>query len=394
MVDRGEQVSVRTERADEGRVKVVWGDSTGARFPPYRLEIDWLSEKAEAARLALENLGTVYRAMRPDFTNAISELVKYGQALRRALFEDCLPDDRHAASEPQSWFDSIIANSVIPVTINVYADPILPIPWGVLHDETAVEMDGDTNADCSGFWAIRHQVATLYNGMAPQRLWKHRPAKEVMLLSGLHQEAFDSIVQHLKQEQREFIGAFLDKPVGRAFTTQGCRQRWQQVGDRDCVIYLFGHATGSELKFSDEDLLTAITFRNLFRRESRVLRPESETSYVLTFLNGCASVSGQEAESFLMATADPGFCGYIGAEAVVPDRFALLYGQEFLYLLLIEGLSVREAMTRLLRKHTPMALFYGCYAHPDFAVTREDSSVKLPADFDFCNFLASAGKCT
>ena len=31
--------------------------------------------------------------------------------------------------------------------------------------------------------------------------------------------------------------------------------------------------------------------------------------------------AGEDAEGFLMATAEPGFCGFIGAEASVPDRF-------------------------------------------------------------------------
>jgi hypothetical protein len=222
--------------------------------------------------------------------------------------------------------------------------------------------------------------------MAPQPLRTARPAQNVRLLSAVNQAVFESTYEHLDPMHQNFITAFLDRPVGRAFSTRGCRERWKQVGDSDCVMHFFGHASGSELRFSETDLLTANSFRSVFRRESRVVRSRTEPTYVLTFLNGCASVSGQDAESFLVATADPGFCGFIGAEAIVPDRFALLFGQELLYCLMVEGLSVRQAMSRLWAKHKPMALFYGCYAHPNFAISRDDEHPPLPQGFDLRNF--------
>jgi hypothetical protein len=384
-----EQISIRTERAGEDRVKVVWSDSTGARFPPYRLLSKSLRDKVKDVRLALEKLTAAYIHPRPDFVEATAGLALRGHQLRMALFNDYPPEDHNAVSEPQAWFESLIRDRANSVIITVHADPILPIPWGLLHEHGRAPLGGDDLYD--GFWALRHEIATIYSGMAPQSFQTARPAQNVKLLSGLDQAVFDNIRRQLDPEQRDFISSFLDRPVGRAFSSQGCRERWQQVGYNHCVIHFFGHATGSELRFSEADLLTVSNFRALFRRESRVVRAYPEPVFVLTFLNGCSSVSGEDAESFLMATADPGFCGFIGTEAAVPDAFAILFGQELLYTLLVEGLSVREAMSLLWRKHKPMALLYGCYAHPNFTVARDEKHPPLPVGFDLCNFHRGIG---
>ena len=236
------------------------------------------------------------------------------------------------------------------------------------------------------FWAISHQVTVLYNGMKPQYLKQPRVAENMRFLAALNQEVFERTCNSLSMQQRDFITQFLDRPVGRAFSTIGCRQRWQQVGNSDCILYFFGHASGSEIQFSDSDKLTPGGFRALFNRDSRVVRERTAPIYVLTILNGCASVSGHDIDSFLSATASPGFCGYIGAEAVVPDRFAILFGQELLHGLLIEGKPLGEAISRLWRKHRPLGLLYGCYAHPDFTIESSDRTIRLPPDFKVANF--------
>jgi hypothetical protein len=380
-----EHISISTERIDNDLVKIVWRDlMTGLSFEPYQVYRKELNKKGARTRAALELLQIEYLKIRPNYSEPIAELTARGHELYTALFEDCRPEDKrtYKAAEARDWFEGLNA-SKSSVVVTVHADPVLPIPWGLLHERGPT---ADGSDPCEGFWALRHQVAALYNGMSPQRLRTARPSQNVMLLSALNQEIYEKTKQHLDCKQQEFLSAFLDRPVGRAFSTHGCSVRWQEVGDKDCVIHFFGHASGSELRFSDSDLLTAGSFRGLFRRESRVVRPRIEPVYVLSILNGCASVSGKGADSFLIATADPGFCGFIGAEAVVPDRFALMFGQELLHALMVEGVPVRRAMTQLWQKHRPMALFYGCYAHPDFAITRSKEYLSLPPGFEIRNY--------
>jgi hypothetical protein len=378
-----EHIGIRIERDGGDRVKIVWSDSTGAQFPPYRLVRQWLRDKSDRSRAALQFLRAAYLHPKPDFAEGVAALANHGRELRMALFNDCPPEDRNAAEEPRRWFDSLCRDTKRSIVITVHADPILPIPWGLLHEGAATSISADPY---HGFWALRFSVATLYNGMKPRHLENPRPTHNVRLLSAINQAVFDSTRKHLGDAQRSFISAFLERPVGMAFSTAGCRERWREVGDRDCIIYFYGHASGVALQLAANDTLTASGFRSLFGRESGVIRTRVEPGYVLTVLNGCATVTGPDADSFLLATADPGFCGFVGAEAIVPDRFALLFGQELLYCLLTEGLSVREAMSRLWIKHNPMALFYGCYAHPKFAVARDSTHAPLPMDFDSRNF--------
>ena len=49
-------------------------------------------------------------------------------------------------------------------------------------------------------------------------------------------------------------------------------------------------------------------------------------------------------------------------------------------------------MHSLWKKHRPMGLFYGCYAHPSFTIEPNlEISNALPRDFDCCNFTTEAG---
>jgi hypothetical protein len=383
-----EQISVRMEQAGEHHVKVVWSDSKGLRFPPYRLYRKWLAEKAAAARSALGDLRAEYLRETPRFDPVLETLAQRGAELLTALFNDHVPEDSFAAIEPRDWFADVTQGGNDPIQIMAYADPVLPIPWGLLHSGFPANRSG---CIYDSFWAIRHNVVALYGGMSPQTFRVARPAENIRLLTGLNQEVFERTKLYLDPVQQNYIVSFLDRSVGLAFTSAGCRKRWEEVGDNDCLFHFFGHASGSELRFSDTDVLTASGFRGLFYRQSRVVRPRSDSGYILSFLNGCASVSGHDSESFLVATAYPGFCGFIGAEAIVPDRFALLFGQELLHCLLDDGLSVREAMSQLWLKHRPMGLFYGCYAHPDFKVTRANPYIPLPSAFGPANFRRGLG---
>jgi hypothetical protein len=85
---------------------------------------------------------------RPNFTEAIATLADRGRDLRVALFEDCPPEDRNAAYEPLAWFEDLIRSGTNSVMITVHADPILPIPWGLLHEYGVVAGGGDPCDGC------------------------------------------------------------------------------------------------------------------------------------------------------------------------------------------------------------------------------------------------------
>ncbi len=115
-------------------------------------------------------VGIAYLNPRQDFRAATAILADRGHELRSALFEDCLPEDRNAANEVQDWFDSLVRDPAKSFLMTVHADPILPVPWGLVH-ESGTFVDGSDVYE--SFWALRHNVVALYNGMAPRR---HRNA--------------------------------------------------------------------------------------------------------------------------------------------------------------------------------------------------------------------------
>jgi hypothetical protein len=349
-------VSLRVGRVVDGRIRVTWGDGF-TTYPSYDVNASWIKSKVVAVRSALEALGGTYRQARPDNETAMAELAKQGHNLRKALFRDRFAEDAATADEVLAWFEGLG-----PVTVTVNADASLPVPWGALHENGAPGEDTYEN-----FWAPRFKVAAVYSGM--RALPGRRTAGAAKLLAGLNQEVYGRTQALLDEVQQSAIDTMLKRPVGPAFTVEGCRTRWRAVGDCDCVIYFFGHATGEAILFNGQgEKLSADDFRDVFRRESSVVLGRTPALQVLTVLNGCLSASGADAESFMLATAEPGFYGFVGAEAPVPDRFGLLFGHDLLKALLEDRLSVREAMATLWAKHRPLGLLYGCYAHPGLTV--------------------------
>jgi hypothetical protein len=348
---------------------MAWGDGKTENLP-YHLVPGWVSKKIADVRRALAALGDAYRAMQPDYEEALRGVAEAGHRLRRALFNDSLPEERGLANAARDWFEELD-----PVSVTVNTDASLPIPWGVLH-ENGVPLGSTAGKETldaiyAGFWAPRFEVAAIYSRMPPLR--GRRTPGVAKLLAALNQDMYEQTQELLDADRQRTIAALLERPVGKAYTVEGCRTRWTAVGDNDCVIYYFGHATGEALLFdSSGTRLSVGDFRELFTRNSSAATGATPPMRVLTVLNGCLSASGADSEGFLMATVEAGFYGFVGAEAEVPNRFGLLFGHDLLCALLNDGLSVREAMAGLWAKHRPLGLLYGCYAHPDLTVARHD----------------------
>lgn len=371
-------IIITVEQNSADQATIVLGDGSGTYN--YGIFTAPIKKAANSLRQSLSNLRSVWLQTEHNFDDALATVAERGADLYEAFFIHSLPTDQSTSDEAKSWFEELTSQDDAQHDITAFADPQLPIPWGLIYQKRE---DDDLY---SGFWAIRYRVAAVYNKVVPQRLGRPRPRENVRLLSGLNQTAFEAAREHIDATTQTYIDMFLQQPVGLAFTTKGCKEQWRKAHRNDCVIHFFGHASGTELRFSDTDRLTPTDFRKTFQRESSVVHPRTTPVYALSLLNGCETVSGEGAEGFLLATAYPGFCGFIGPEAEIPDRFAILFGQEFLYALLVEGESVRDAMGRLWKKHRPMGLFYGCYAQPTFRVTGDKKFPPLPSSFNNPNF--------
>src|SRR5262249_20866559 len=82
-------------------------------------------------------------------------------------------------------------------------------------------------------------------------------------------------------------------------------------------------------------------------------------------LNGCFTAASEADESFLIAIGQPGFFGFIGTEAAIPDDFALRFGQEFVRRFCDSGNPLFHVMDELWREHWPLGLLYSIYCSPD-----------------------------
>jgi hypothetical protein len=363
-------------------VRVTWIDEIGRKHNPYLLIRDRALNKATSARDALKEVGNAYRNLQGDYDKSLRNLANHGRAVRDSLFSDGPPEYKQQMGEIRKWFESWSTDVETKIKLAVTVDPNFQIPWGVLHDFGSKDMDPSVLYE--GFWAIRYNVSALYNGFPPLPFRKTIPQEELMHLAAVDLPLFNRVTGFLDAQNVNLINGLLNRPVGQAFSTEGCKKRWKQACDNDCVISFFAHGSGKQIQISRDDQISASDFRDIFERESIVVKPHNSPVTALSLLNGCDTSAGDGYNSFLVATADPGFCGFVGVEATVPDRFALLFGQEFLHSVLISGRSVGETIQELWHKHYPMSLFYGNYADPDFRVEAADP-IQVPEDFETRN---------
>ncbi|MGO7050344.1 hypothetical protein ACCT07_34495 [Rhizobium johnstonii] len=127
-----QRITIRIDRHDHEKVKVVWEDARGLPFLPYHVYAEWIQQKVQVALAALDELNNAYRQTRPDFEPAIEKLAVAGDELRKALFDDTL--DHQLAHQPEAWFNRLAGSTTDEFDITVHADPSLPIPWGLLHN--------------------------------------------------------------------------------------------------------------------------------------------------------------------------------------------------------------------------------------------------------------------
>src|SRR5204863_10056483 len=99
----------------------------------------------------------------------------------------------------------------------------------------------------------------------------------------------------------------------------------------------------------------------------------------VVFLNGCSTATGHPDGAFLEATGQPGMCGFIGTETVVPDVFALRFSLSFLSQFLQGGRSVSDIMHELWVRHFPLSLVYSIYTYPLLQVERQAAVQPAPA---------------
>ena len=374
-------IRLKITKSEDDLLKVVWGNSD-SDFPPYQIYRKQFEETASNCREQLLNLVREYeQEVSPNYNPILKKLAEKGALLYFSLFGGAHPKSRNIAKSVEAWLQKLSEDNVI---LTISSDASCHIPWGLVFDRNDMKNltdEAQSIDEFNGFWAIKYNVSTLYNGMVLSEINEARKRESFKIIAGLNKKIFIDAKKKLCESEKDLLSSLITKPAGRAFNSDTCKQKWQEVGHHECLIYFYCHASGGELELSDDDRISVVDFRAMFQRDFKF----SDPSYSLIFLNGCSTADGVLDNGFITAGAEPGFCGFVGSETELPDDFALRFGLAFLYLLLDKGLTLGEIIDQLRRQHWPLGLLYGCYAHRDFHI-QADSIETEPSCIKDCNY--------
>lgn len=231
------------------------------------------------------------------------------------------------------------------------------IPWGLIYDQPASE--NPLEIDPERFWCLKYATAAHYFDCRPEGVDAPWPATDFGVLFGAHEEPWQTAHRLLDATAQQWLFRLLSYPDQPKFRLKEIYGLWKKTKDNllPGLLCFYCHATGTNLLIGTETL-TAIDFVTKFAREEIKKRPPT-----LVFLAGCNTAIGSlEVGSsdvgFLEVTSGPGFCGFIGAEALMPDLFTLRFLSSFIDRLFGTGQSVSEVMRELRRQHWPLSLAF------------------------------------
>jgi hypothetical protein len=343
------------------QTKMAWTDDQWDP-PTYSVSKELVSNAAAKVRAVLNRISEDYvRSPNPDYRPFLSELVEAGADLSAELF-DPVDGDRETAAHARDFIATAKGRQLL--TIN--SDASIHVPWGFVFygDRDQMRAPTGTLTDFSGFWLDRFKIFTRFNpcNRMPDAA---RPRENFRILMALHRSLHDKAQQQLAPERRERFERIQREEVGAVANWKLCCEKWREMENHDSILYVYGHSNGIKIELDPavdpKFEMEAVRFHNSFRKTD----PRTASIF---FLNGCVTGVGQDHNGFLRVTSMPGFYGFIGTEAKVPNKFASEYGTDFMHNLCVLGRSVQETYEELRTRHFPLSLLYSCFAHPNFRV--------------------------
>jgi hypothetical protein len=362
--------------SDGPSLKVTWGNRHGAHPTFYHIGRESLQQAAADARAQLARLvewsRTGNKVELPPILRAIAEA---GSTLRFVLFDPLKQQRRQEIAELSDWID--IQREEGDNELTVSTDGSFHVPWPVLFEGTAPAGPDKYGIDAfAGFWGIKYDLTALFEGIVPEGAMSPRPRDHAALFSILNRHELDAGRKTLDDNERKCLDDLLDlyippKTPNRSrtvFTLDAARKVLSEISNRNLLLHFFGHGTENRLILDDEHHIDLNRYKLLLDLLSPRIGGRASRTYSLVFLNACETGFGVLDNNFFVGTAREGICGHIGCETKVPRHFASRFGLDFLTCLQNHGLSVREAMSYLRRKHWPMGLLYGCYSYLDWRI--------------------------
>jgi hypothetical protein len=360
-------VTVAPDSGDALKITWSW---RGFAFPPYRLDAGLLRRLSVQVRQRLKDL--VGHAMGNGANNSgahLKALAEAGSLLHQALF---LSEAGPVPGDVSSWLRTVPA----PCRIVFSVDARVHIPWGLVYDADPQRLSatpGDTEIQrYEDFWCLKYSVATVYVRITPKGLLP-RIGHNLEVISVINRDALIQASRDLPNATQiiDRLRPFWGNPV---HTSHDFFERWARVGGSHALIYFFCHANGTRLAVGTGDEIHVDTLRLKLQRSD----PAALDSPSIVFLNGCATAVGDPSGGFLEATGNPRFCGFVGAESVIPDIFGLRFGAAFLEDFLSSGETVAQIMHRLRRVHWPLSVLYSINCYPEFRAEPASSQMTAP----------------
>jgi hypothetical protein len=353
---------VRIKAEDGDLLKVSWRfESLDCK--PYFVRRSSLIAITADMRAALQGL---VRPRKPgggdQARNALLDLARQGERLRKSFFQ-ADADRRNDRDNVKRIADKVEAEGGHP-GICFFVGSRVHIPWGLMYSgkvDEQLALSGP--AGFPGFWCTRFRLATVYqDAVSPFDFDCCYPATEFGTLMAADGALMEKTAKHLTNEERALFELLSQQFGGPVHEVPSLGHAWEEKQAKLGLFYFYGHADNTRLALSALDTFDLVDFENTFQKGN-------DSPKCLVFLNGCYTASGDGSQSgFLEATGRYGFCGFIGAEAEVPDAFALRFGLAF-QKLLYEGLRVNDILDLLRPKHWPLSLIYGLYAYPELRLT-------------------------
>lgn len=339
-------------RFHEGKLKVTWNDS-GMDYQQYFVDADLLQRLGTKVRGRLAPLvDLVRRGQLPEVGPTLRSLAAAGHDLFEGLF---LAESGTAEAD---IVREDLANKQGGFRVLVKVDHRIHVPWGLIYDASPESLsEGTTIDDYADFWSVKHLLTTVHHRVPPRPEPPDRDRFQVLPV--LNKDSFDAALEAVSPDERIAIAELLGAPTRAAFSADEFRRRWKAATTEVGLVYFYCHADGTRLALGVTDQIDIDQLALLGAPRAR-----GQRQTCLFFLNGCGTALGSAGGGFLEATVYPGFCGFIGTEAKVPDVFALRFGAAFLHEFLYGGQPIYEIMAALRRQHWPLSLLYGVYGHP------------------------------
>jgi hypothetical protein len=365
-------------------VKLAW-DCGPAEDPwscVYHVDRGTLKQQSEFVRTELRKLATLRVPLEGPILDSdrqygeiLHGLLVRGAGLRANLFR---PVDQPASvtAELQEYIEEASRAWTDPVINVKLCDDAVYLPWSFITIASSPKwprtLKGNI-ADFDDFWIGRFQVTVKYQVNNSRLPSSHLPHHDC--ICAVHEDLFARAHQELRKKDKQ-AAEMLDQLLSDSFVKsdwEEIRKDWDHVKDNsDSVIYVFGHSNGELIALKDDcddsihGILPVSQFSENFRKADRT------ASASIVVLNGCRTSAPTTSDpwpaSFLKATRGPGFYGFVGTEAQVPNDRACLFGTHLLKRLRSGTETLGQAFDDLRQEKDlfPLSLIFTCFANREF----------------------------